>query len=327
METITSPLESKTDVYVQDASRHAHEKDYLALSIPGMENAQTIETIDVKEMTTVRFRTEFINNNKPCVIKGAVNHWPAIEKWRDKQYWLNTVTDKRVTVARNNGHELSEKTKIGQIKMSFHEAMTRLYDEVDHTFYIQEVLPEASTDIAGFHFLPAPSRSKNYVPNRLLIQRRSFTTWHAHFVDEFLLCQVNGAKRVMLFSPNIPQEMGHVWHFLRQELYLEGQSLDKNLDFKPIVADLAEGDALYIPPYWHHAVHPLHSGINFSVVHCWGSPIHKFGKFSNYFVKQLYGSKLWPVNKYTPVMPFLAMGSLASYTFKKMAGKISDQYI
>ncbi|MBA4055269.1 MAG: hypothetical protein C0490_11195 [Marivirga sp.] len=327
MQMINTNVANKHDLLGQQFANYTRERDFLSSAIPGMDNPKGIQVVEAKDMTPAVFKNEFVNHNKPCVIKGAINHWPAIEKWRDRKYWLKTSKNVPVYLARNNGHEVTEKTNIGLLKMNFHDAINRLYDNVDFLFYVQEVMPEIFQDISGFHFLPTSFKPKNYVRNRLLIQRRSFTTWHAHFVDEFLLCQVNGAKKVMLFSPNIPADLGHVCSFLRHELYLEGETLDKSLDFNPMVAELAEGDALYIPPYWHHAVHPLHSGINFSIVHCWASPIHKFGKFSNYFVKRIYEDKLWPIGKKTPAMLLLAISSFVLYTLGKMTKKVSDQYL
>ena len=188
-------------------------------------------------------------------------------------------------------------------------------------------IPEAFKDIAGFHFLPSPPKPNNYEPITLLIQRRTFTTWHAHPYDEFLLSQVMGSKKVILFPPNIPEDKNYVCDFLRDELYLEGKSLNKKLNYNPIIAELKEGDALYIPPYWHQAIHTLGAGINFSVIYRWGSPLHKMGNFNSRFVIDNYKDLLWPVNKYTLIVPLIAGSCFTSYIFKRMTGQISCQYI
>lgn len=314
---------SKPDI-VENYSR---ERDFLASSIPGMNSAGKVPTLNASELTEEAFKKVWVDRNETCLIKGAISHWPAVQKWGNKEYWLRTCENKKVTVARNNGHELREKTLIGLLQMNFHDAMNRLYNNVDFSFYVQDVMPEAFKDIAGFNFLPSPKRPNNYIPNRLLIQRRAFTTWHAHSYDEFLLCQVKGAKKVMLFPSEIPSDIEHVTAFLRNERYLNGESLDMTVDFKPVIAELEEGDALYIPPFWHHAVHPQHSEVNFCVIHCWASPIHKFGYLSNYFVRQNYKDLIWPINKNSLKVPLLVLGGLVSLATRAICSKVSRAFL
>jgi hypothetical protein len=131
------------------------------------------------------------------------------------------------------------------------------------------------------------------------------------------MCQINGTKRVGLLPPGIPKAK-FVSEFLNAERYLEGEALDADLDLKPMIVDVEEGDALYIPPYWYHGVMPVDDKVGFTLAFCWRSPIHILGKFSIYFVRKLYRHFMWPFRRATPLLPFLAVYAGALYVFRKL---------
>ena len=130
------------------------------------------------------------------------------------------------------------------------------------------------------------------------------------------MCQVNGSKRIALFSPHIP-EPKRVMNFLRGELHLKGERLDPSLALNPSIVDVKETDALYIPPYWHHAVVPIDGDVGFTLAYCWSSPWHKFGDFGNYYVRKLYRDGFWPVKIVSFILPFIAVYSSVIWAFKK----------
>lgn len=48
--------------------------------------------------TPLQFYRDWVSANKPVIIKGAVEHWPAIKKW-SFDYLRKKIGDKRVSVA------------------------------------------------------------------------------------------------------------------------------------------------------------------------------------------------------------------------------------
>jgi hypothetical protein len=86
--------------------------------------------------------------------------------------------------------------------------------------------------------------------------------------------------------------------------------------------DVTEGDALYIPPYWHHAVAPVDGEAGFTVAYCWRSPLHKLGNFSNFMVREVYRQGMWPLKPMTLILPFLGCYAGLSYSTKKIAGQL-----
>lgn len=158
---------------------------------------------------------------------------------------------------------------------------------------------------------------------RLFLYRGAATNWHYHSTDETLMCQVKGAKRVGLFGPHV-KDIGNVTRFLLEERQLEGEKLDSALDLSPYMADVEEGDALYIPPYWHHAVVPHDLEVGFTLACCWKSPLHKLGDFSNFFVRKLYADGMWPLKKISLVIPFYAAAAAFSHYFGKRPAMGND---
>lgn len=299
--------------------------DFFSI-IPGIENAAPAPAVDAQALKEDVFIREWVSRNRPCLIKGAVKHWPAVEKWRHKDYWLSKCENFEVSVyphqnyinqtLHNNGHE----------RMQYHDAIERLFSNKDHVFSMPgEQITENNrfaailNDLGTFTFMPSPDPPRWYEKRRFFTYRRAHTAWHYHGVDETLMCQVNGAKRVALFSPSIPQAK-HVTHFLLKEKYLEGQALDQNLDLKPIIADVEEGDALYIPPYWHHGVVPKDGEIGFTLAFCWPSPIHILGDFSNFFVRDLYREAMWPLGIKTFLLPLLGCYAGFMHYKRKLIG-------
>lgn len=279
--------------------------------IPGIRQASAVPVIDARDLKEEVFREQWVARNRPCLVKGAVRHWPAVEKWKDKQYWLSMCDNFDVTVYPHQNHVDRVRNK-GE-DMLFHDAVERLFRRQDIVFSIPaEQIVEGKRffrilkDVKGFRFLSSPKKPLIYDQRRFFIYRRAATAWHYHSTDETLMCQVNGSKRVALLSPEIPNAK-HVTDFLHRELYLDGKTMDASLDLKPFIVDVEEGDALYIPPFWHHGVVPNDDEVGFTLAYCWKSPWHKYGRFANYFVRQLYKDGLWPLKPVSVALPFIGL--------------------
>lgn len=294
--------------------------DFFSI-IPGIENASILPTLMADEINETIFIRDWVNNNKPCLVKGAVKHWPAMQLWKNKSYWKTACENFNIYVYPHQNY--NNKALNQEEEMPFYDAIERLFQKSDPVFSMPSEAIDKNNrfaglvkDVTGFTFLPEPAKPRIYNRTRMFMYRRASTAWHYHDVDETLMCQVEGAKRIVLFSPNI-RNAAYVTDFLHQECYLEGIKLASK-DLKPIIVDVEKGDALYIPPYWHHGVVPKDSEVGFTVAYCWASPLHKFGDFSNYFVRRLYRDALWPIKKISLVMPFLACYSAVADCSRKL---------
>lgn len=315
---VTPQTETKPEVIIDD----------LFSMIPGIENATQVQVVMSNDLSEKKFNKDWVAPNKPCLIKGAVKHWPAIQHFKSEEYWLKACDDFKITIYPHMNHASWDRHKINSEELTFHKAIKRLFNNEDP---ILSMPAEKITDdnrfsklineMPGFTFHNSSIKPRLYEQKRFFLYRRASTAWHHHITDETLMCQVSGAKKVALLSPEIPNAR-EIVEFFRNDSYLDGEVLDSSIDLKPVIAYVEEGDALYIPPYWLHAVMPDDDVVGFTYAHCWKTPIHKFGNFSNYFVGQFYKGGLQPFRKISLVMPFLAVFSGLSYGFKKMIGRI-----
>lgn len=289
------------------------ENDLFSI-IPGIENASAAPFVLASELTEKLFYKNWVSLNKPCLIKGAVKDWPAIQKFKKEDYWLSVCEDFKIQLYPHMNHMVMERQLADRQDTTFHEAIKRLYSNTDYILSMPSKLITKDNHFAallkelpGFTFLSNDKKPRMYDQRRFFLYRRASTAWHYHWIDETLMCQISGVKKVAIFPPHIPNEK-RVTEFFQKELYLEGETLE-NPDLKPMIAYVQEGDALYIPPYWHHAVVPDDGEVGFTYAHCWKSPLHKFGDFSNYYVRRFYSGGLWPVRKISFLLPFLALYS------------------
>lgn len=309
---------------VHEMSKIAEE---LFSIIPGMQHASQVPVLESEKLTEREFKNEWVARNQPCLIKGAVKNWPAVKKWKDKNYWIATCrNDKREIITHMNYYSWKRKGE-GSESMPFHDAIERLFAGGDHIFSIpSQVVTENNLfagiikDIPGFTFLLNKQKPIWDNARGLFIYRRASTAWHVHYCDETLMCQVKGAKQVAMLPPYMP-EAKHVTDFLESEAYLDGKALDQSLDLKMQRVTVEEGDSLYIPPHWFHCVVPTNGELGFTSLTVFRSPWHKYGRFSNYFVPRLYQRTFKGASAgMKVVIPFLAGFAVLSYFWRRITG-------
>lgn len=295
--------------------------------VPGINKPGTIvPVIDAADLTEQVFKKEYVAKNRPILIKNAIRHWPAMKKWRDINFWKTEFDNFKVDVFTHQNYNDPQLQAQGKEEMPFHAAMERLFANRDHIFSMPAKKITQKTNFArliedapGFPFLTAPEKPRVIPQRRLFIYRRAATAWHYHDIDETLMCQVKGSKKTAIFPPGVPQ-IEYLSKYFAEERYLKGETLDKSLDVKPAIVDVNEGDALYIPPYWHHGVVPGDSELGFTLAFCWPSPLHILGNFSSYFVRDLYKRKLWPSGRRRMLLPLIKAKAAMSYMVKKATG-------
>ena len=314
-------LEPKKDVQeMKDLCR-----EFFSI-VPGMEHPGTVPEIDASNLTEEAFKKEYVDKNRPILIRNAVKHWPAMKRWKDINFWKKEFENFKVDVFTHYNYNTPELQAQGKEEMGFHDAMQRLFDNKDHVFSMPAKKITAKNswarlieDAPGFPFLSSPEKPRVIPQRRLFIYRRAATAWHAHDIDETLMCQVKGSKRTAIFPPNVPQ-IEYLTKYFAEERHLKGEMLDKSLKLKPAIVDVHEGDALYIPPYWHHGVVPTDTELGFTLAFCWPSPIHIIGNFKNFFVRDMYERKLWPSGRKRMLLPLIKAKAALSWYMKKGKG-------
>ena len=52
----------------------------------------------VEKPSPLEFLRDFVHTNRPCVITGTINHWPALTKWTDDAYLIQRFGDHKVKI-------------------------------------------------------------------------------------------------------------------------------------------------------------------------------------------------------------------------------------
>lgn len=288
-------------------------------AVPSRHTAPELESIPADKLSEARFRRDFVSPWRPCRIEGAIRHWPATKLWASPDYLTGRVGAEREVVVRTHPrigypttkaqHQQNVET---QESMPFGEFLRRaaapksghlalqsyviggeltspgrnLFSPArlssrrhGHQFEYRS-LPGLGADVDGFYFLPRVRPPRAYPPFRTFVFRNTYTDWHWHGTDETLMCQVVGAKEVLVMPPD-----ERSWRVLAPIMKEHGRTFDDDFTSSFAKSDwsglrrtvVRPGDALYIPPYWWHSVEALEPSMGMTVAACWGTAVTAAG--------------------------------------------------
>ena len=285
-------------------------------NIPGMDSAKQVVCIDAEALTESSFYDNFVSLNKPCLIKNAISHWPAINKWQNQGYLKELCGENTSKYYPHMNYDDEKNMLVDETNVTFAQILDLLSANTNATISAPSILLERApynalaVDMTGFNFLPKPTKPIAYPTSRAFFYKKAGTGWHYHFVDETLMCQVKGTKRVGLLPPDkITDDIVHDI-FTTDAYLLKDAFKDKDKEkIQPLIAQVEPGDALYIPPFWWHGVETLDSEYGITVANCWRSPLHVMGDISYPTVRKIWKKSLTKPNKNTPFV--VAFGSLS----------------
>ena len=56
---------------------------------------KSVPRLNASDITPLQFQQQFVARNKPVVLTGAIEHWPALKLW-SAEYLLNKIGDVEV---------------------------------------------------------------------------------------------------------------------------------------------------------------------------------------------------------------------------------------
>jgi hypothetical protein len=251
--------------------------DAIIDNIAELETAPSAVEFDASTLDGKTFQ-RMVKTLTPCVVRNAVSHWPAFHKWHDKIYLQSKCGKYRVSYA-PGGNVASQKRGQPRRDVSFSEALEVLHSEQTPVGSLGGVelgsngeFAELMDDITDFKFLPRRPSPLVYPAQRFFIHRNAGTSWHDHTVDETLMCQVVGSKRVGLLREERRHDAEIRPILLGESYYDTRLSFDCAHPLRWLRATLNPGDALYIPPSWYHGVAPISRTFGITATMCWRSP-------------------------------------------------------
>ncbi|MBX7200420.1 MAG: cupin-like domain-containing protein [Rhodospirillaceae bacterium] len=242
-----------------------------------MKTASAVPELDPRTLSEDVFHRDYVANSRPCVIRGAVKHWSALEKWRDKEYLKSRSGQHPVSLFLCELHVTKKRIAGNERVTTFGDAIERLHSaQTERGIVGFPVPPEILSDVGDVSFLGQTDPAFWYHRVRGFFYRRAGTAWHIHQFDETLTCQIIGRKTIGLVGSANPYNFDLRYIFYTEDYYddptafadLEGA----NLPWYSVT--LEEGDALYIPPLWWHGVAPQTETFGITTAVTWRSPPH-----------------------------------------------------
>ena len=246
-------------------------------NIPGMKNAAAVPRLNGNQLSEDEFNRKFVHQSLPCVIADAVRHWPAAQKWTDREYLKGLAGQRRVLFFPHENHLGMEKMMAGQRELSLRDALDLLHSPAIEvgTLGIQEDLTELRRDIGGFSFLTRADMPFLYPPVRFFLYRNAGSAWHFHPLDETLMCQIAGRKIIGLLNAKTPHQSALQDLFFGESYYDNPHAFDgmTGTALNWFFAEVNPGDALYIPPLWWHGIATDSEGFGATAAIPWRSPL------------------------------------------------------
>lgn len=202
---------------------------------------------------------------KPILITNAIEHWPAMERWRDLDYLLTKAGSRTVPVELGSKYT-SDNWSQSLVKFSefIEHCILNPKDEEDVAYLAQHDLFDQITELKDDIVVPEYICQTDQEPRikAWLGPKGTVSPLHTDPTHN-LLCQVFGQKRIILAAPEDTKNLYPHDHFILnntsqvdfENIDTEKFPLTKLVKFYDVT--LQRGDILYLPPKWWHFVRSL----------------------------------------------------------------------
>lgn len=236
-------------------------------------NATPVQIIECPTMEY--FFKNFIMTETPVILENCIDHWPAISKWTDQNYFINLAGFRTVSIELGSKYTDQDWT---QKLMTIQEFIkSHIYEKEGPTGYLAQYqlfdqIPELRDDISEPEYCCFSESDEPVDINAWYGPKGTVSPLH-HDPKRNLLAQVVGEKQVFLFSPTDSEYLyAHEHELLNNTAQVDPRAPDfvkypKYKQAKPYYCVLRPGQMLFIPPKWWHFIESL--SISFSVSFWW----------------------------------------------------------
>lgn len=236
-------------------------------------NASPVEIIDCPSME--HFYKNYILTDKPVILDNCINHWPALQKWKDQNYFINLAGPRTVSIEIGSKYTDTDWT---QKLITIEEFIKQyIYQTEGPTGYLAQYqlfdqIPELKNDITEPEYCCFSDSNESVNVMAWYGPKGTVSPLH-HDPKRNLLTQVVGEKQLFLFAPtDAPYLYPHDHELLNNTAQVDPRQVDlekypKYRHANPYYCILKPGQMLFIPPKWWHFVESL--SISFSVSFWW----------------------------------------------------------
>jgi Cupin-like domain len=240
-----------------------------------------MDTIDRIEAPTIEFFIEnYLKPNKPVIMTGVTDKWPAFSKWTP-EYLAELSGDRPLNITRmiNGDYVNSENCdmKLGD----YIKELDKMTDDGDKLYLgelpMAQYLPELLEDVNP----PAYFDKTEDDPKCFLYVGKSlFSQLHYHTCGSATLCPMHGYKKVRLYAPDQTKYLyKYPWYSVNHNMSKtisntpDEKQFPKFSNAKYFDVTVSKGDMLFIPIYWWHAI--TNEDFNMAVVTFWGEKLFR----------------------------------------------------
>jgi hypothetical protein len=243
-------------------------------SMPRYADAIPVASVSCDAVSASDFRERYVKARKPVIVRGGIRHWKALADW-DVDYLRSVAGAEPVQVTRclmldyllriwtaglgRKARAQEARTWLGTLTLSdYLERCTARFDTAEILYARNVPLPKPIAGDVGPVAVQTAGAAGDH--HTCFVGRRSYTDSHEHQGADSFMCQVRGTKEVILHPPDAFHCRGLYasrWTYNWSPVRFFDVDLGRFPRFartRPYTAVVHQGDALYIPDPWWHAV-------------------------------------------------------------------------
>lgn len=214
----------------------------------------------VSNISIEELRGEYADRGRPCIISGAIDHWPARKKWT-LDYFADRFGDKELDFSEKRWklRDFVEQMRSGRQPAPYLNQVK-----------LDEQFPELYEDVGDLKYTRANALSSPFLPRSMRIDRgitalfiggmgSGFGKLHWDFSYlHVYISQVRGPKNFMIFSPEDTPYLYPNPDYPADSMIKDINDFDVDAypDIKkatPIRFTVNEGETAFIPAGWWHS--------------------------------------------------------------------------
>ncbi len=238
--------------------------------------SSTIDCIETPDFAT--FLEQYYSQMRPVILKGGIQHWPALHKWSPKyfaQHFENELVE--VQMHREQYQDFEKKSVqlkriilmqdfVAQIKAT--KRSNDIYLTANNAAQNKQFMQKISEDLGDF----AKGYCQKEIKDRHFLwfgPAGTFTPLHYDLTNN-MLAQIYGRKKVTLIPAwQMPYMYNDHWVFSQVSDVAKADLVAYPLleNVTPFECILQPGETLFIPIGWWHSVESLDMSISVSFTH------------------------------------------------------------